>query len=85
MASKPKNGVGGWIVIAVLCLGGSTGGTIGGSYLRKPPPHNPDITTEAWITMTVTVDRLDREMTKLSSDVREALRRLPRQQRQPPP
>jgi hypothetical protein len=72
---KPRNGVGGWILLIAIVLGGNAGS----SYLRPQPPHNPDITTEAWIKMTVTVDRLEREMTELSRDVRDVLRRLPQQ------
>lgn len=79
--TKPRNGVGGWIVLAAICLGGSTGG----AFLRPQAPHNPDITTAGWIKMTATVERLDRELTELSRDVRRVLRLVAQQPAQKGP
>ena len=72
---KPPNGVGGWIALALLVLGGSTGG----SYLRPAPPHNPDITTTAWNKMCRDVDNLQRDLAELNVAVREVLRLVPQQ------
>lgn len=73
LTPKPRNGVGGWIVLALICAGGSTGG----GYLGRQDSHNPGITTEAWIKMTLDVERIDRNLAKLTRTVEEMARRLP--------
>lgn len=65
----------------MLCGGASGGAT----WLRPLPPHNPDITTAAWVKMTVDVERIDRNLVKLTADVREIAQRLPRQPAQKQP
>lgn len=75
---KPRNGVGSWIVIAVLCGGASGGAT----YLR---PHNPNITTEGWITMKQDVKYLREAVLKHGLKLDAIAARLPPQQLQPPP
>lgn len=70
---KPRNGVGGWIALALICAGGSTGG----SFIRSQPPHNPNITTAAWIKMTLDMERMDRNLATLTGVVEEIARRLP--------
>lgn len=71
---KGRNDIGRWIVLALICAGGSTGGTM----LR---PHNPEITTKDWIKMQLDVEALQEGFAELRQEVRVAIRRLP--QRQP--
>ena len=78
---RPRNGIGGWILLAAICLGGSTGG----GYLGRQTPRNPDITTTAWNEMCRNVDKLQRDVAELKFTVREVLRLVPQQppQKQP--
>lgn len=78
---KARNGVGGWIAIAMLCGGASGGAT----YLRPPPSHNPDITTADWITMKQDVKYLREVALTHGLKLDVIITRLPQQQLQPPP
>lgn len=75
--TKPKtpNGVGGWVLIALLCGGASGGAT----WLRPTPSHNPNITSTAWNEMCRDVDNLQRDLAELTFTVREVLRLVPPQ------
>lgn len=42
-------------------------------------PHNPNITTEAWIKMQLDVEGLGEKLKVLGEQVRELVRRLPQQ------
>lgn len=71
--TKPRNGVGGWIALAAIVLGGSAGG----SYYRPQSPHNPDITTAAWVQMTRDVADLRTAMDDVKEALHEIAQRLP--------
>lgn len=73
---KPRNDIGRWFVLALICLGGSTGGT----YLRPQVPHNPNITTEGWIEMRSQIRELLRDVSKLHLAVQGLTQQLAQKQ-----
>lgn len=68
---KHRNDIARWIMLALICAGGSTGGTM----LRG---HNPGITTKEWVKMQLDVEALRNDMAILSEEVRALIRRVPR-------
>lgn len=66
---KSRNDIGRWIVLALICAGGSTGGAV----LR---PHNPGITTEAWVKMQVDMEAVRKDVGILGEELRALIRRM---------